>query len=83
MVDDIGISSYDMCTGDYQFLLSKLRMETYGSEVTLKTTCPFCGERSEVKFNIDDLSFISDLDAFDIYKTFLLPKTQREITLIY
>lgn len=83
MVDDIGMSSYDMCTGDYQFLLFKLRTATYGSDVTLKTTCPYCGEKSEVKFSIDDLSVLSDLESFNKYKTFVLPKTQREITLNY
>lgn len=81
ILEDIGISSYDMCTGDYQFLLFKLRMVTYGSELTLKDKCPFCGDISELKFNMDNLKIISDLDAFNKYREFKLPVTGKEIKL--
>ena len=83
ILDDIGISSYDMCTGDYQFLLFKLRIATYGSEVTLNTVCPHCGDKSELKLNLDDLKIISDIDSFNKYKIVKLPKTGRELTLKY
>lgn len=83
MIDKIDMSSYDMCTGDYQFLLFKLRTATYGSDITLKTTCPHCGKVYEVKFSIDDLPVISDIESFNKYRTFTLPKTGREITLNY
>lgn len=83
IVDNIGISSYDMCTGDYQFLLFKLRTVTYGPEVTLKDTCPYCGDSSELKINIDDLEIKSDLEAFNKYKSFVLPITGKEIVLKY
>lgn len=79
IVDNIGISSYDMCTGDYQFLLFKLRTVTYGPDVTLKDTCPYCGDSSELKINIDDLEIKSDLEAFNKYKSFVLPITGKEI----
>ena len=81
MVDDIGISSYDMCTGDYQFLLFKLRMATYGSEVTLKDRCPYCGDISELKFNMDNLKITSDIEAFNKYREFTLPVTGKQIKL--
>ena len=32
IVDDIGISTYDMCLADYQFLLHRIRVVTYGKE---------------------------------------------------
>ena len=32
ILDKIGISSYDMHIGDYQYLLHRLRVVTYGSE---------------------------------------------------
>ena len=32
LVDKPGISTYDMCLGDYEFLLHKLRVVTYGSD---------------------------------------------------
>ncbi len=81
MIEKLGISSYDMCTGDYQFLLFKLRMITYGSDVTLRDRCPFCGDESELKFNMDDLKIISNLDDFNKYREFVLPVTGKKIKL--
>lgn len=49
------ISSYDMCLGDYQFLLHRLRMVTYGDELSIKTRCPYC------KFDNDDVLKLSEL----------------------
>ena len=36
LIEKLGISSYDMCLGDYQFLLHKLRVVTYGKEYKLR-----------------------------------------------
>lgn len=83
MVDDIGISSYDMCSGDYQFLLFKLRTVTYGPEITIKDTCPFCGAVSDLKVNIDDLTILANIEDFNKYRVFKLPVTGKEIKLRY
>lgn len=37
-----GISSYDMCLGDYHYLLNKLRIVTYGSNYKVSAFCPYC-----------------------------------------
>ena len=40
------IKTYDLCLGDYQFLLTKLWLVTYGSEYKVVIQCPNCGEKS-------------------------------------
>ena len=83
LIDKIGISSYDMCTGDYQFLLFKLRMVTYGSDIKLKDRCPFCGDVSDLKLNMDDLKIVDDIESFNKYREFELPVTKKKIKLRY
>ena len=55
LVEKPGISVYDMCLGDYQFLLHKLRIVTYGTEYRMMVTCPNCGETYETRISLDDL----------------------------
>lgn len=51
LITKLPISSYDMCLGDYQYLLHKLRVVTYGSMYSLSITCPYCG--NVFKYEID------------------------------
>ena len=50
-----GISSYDMCLGDYQVLLHKVRSATYGSDYPIESGCPFCGAFNKVNINLDEM----------------------------
>lgn len=75
------IDVYDMCLGDYQFLLHKLRIVTYGSEYKMSMQCPHCGEVVQSTIDLNDL----DVVEFD-EKTFgsmelTLPVTKKTITL--
>ena len=81
MVDDIGISSYDMCLGDYEFLLHKLRTVTYGSDYQMSVTCPVCGNISEVTCNLDELEVNSYDEDVEKLKEITLPKTGKLIEL--
>lgn len=83
IIGDLGIPSYDLFSGDYQFLMFKLRIATYGPEITLMDFCPHCGETSELKIDLDSLEVISDIDAFDKYRNLTLPKSGKDITLNY
>lgn len=83
LIDDIGISAYDMCSGDYQFLLFKLRIVTYGKDIVIEDTCPHCGEISEVTIDLNTLENNSNIEDFKKYQKFTLPKTGKEITLNY
>lgn len=80
IVEPIGISAYDMCIADYQFLLHKLRIVTYGSEYKTNSVCPYCGTVNENTLNLNDLEVIEcDLDEISKYVEFDLPKTNKHI----
>ena len=81
LVESPGISSYDMCIGDYQFLLHKLRVVTYGSEYKLDITCPYCGASLHESINLDDLPVLSYMEDIDKYFEFDLPKLKNHIKL--
>lgn len=83
LIDDIGISSYDMCSGDYQFLMFKLRIVTYGKDITIMDTCPHCGDKSELKIDLNNLQNISNIDDFKKYSSFTLPRSGKKIVLNY
>ena len=81
IVDDIGMSSYDMCIGDYQFLLYKLRTVTYGPEYKMDVRCPYCGYSRIESINLDDLRRLEYSEDLDKYREFVLPKTEAKIYL--
>lgn len=55
IVNKLPISSYDMCLGDYQYLLHRLRVVTYGPDYKISMACPFCGELFDYTINLDEL----------------------------
>ena len=50
-----GLSSYDLCLGDFQYLLYRLRMATYGPDYEINSGCPRCGYEHSTPINMDDL----------------------------
>lgn len=81
-VEGIGVSSYDMCLSDYQFLLHKLRIITYGSEYSTLSTCPYCGATNKNTISLDDMKVTEcNLEDIDKYLTFHLPRSKKEIRL--
>ena len=81
MIEDPGISSYDMCIADHQFLMHKLRVVTYGPEYPLMCSCPYCLSRQEEILNLDDLKYKEYTDDINKYTDFVLPVTKKHITL--
>lgn len=71
LVDKPGISSYDMCVGDYQFLLHKLRIVSFGPEYKIECKCPLCGDWDEHIVNLEDLK-LEELKEFDKEKELFL-----------
>lgn len=53
--DKPSISVYDMCIGDYEFLLHKLRIITYGQEYKMLTSCPLCGAIHTETLDLDKI----------------------------
>lgn len=81
LVEKPGISAYDMCLGDEQFLLHKLRIVTYGSDYKTQSTCPFCGCVTEKTINLESLAVKQYSDDLLSCLEFDLPKTGKHIKL--
>ena len=79
IVGDIGISAYDLCIGDYQFLLHKLRVVTYGPEYNMSSLCPYCGKDNKMAIDLDNLPVINFDENILKYLEFDLPSTHKHI----
>ena len=76
------IHVYDMSLGDYEFLLHKLRIVTYGEDYKVSLRCTECGEMIDTIAKLDQLS-VKELDEEKIQElqTFSLPVCGRTVTL--
>lgn len=79
-VENPGISSYDMCLADYQYLLLKLRIATYGPRYEFQTQCPYCMSTMADHTNIDEMKVtVCNLQDISSLMEFQLPTTQKNI----
>lgn len=53
-----GISSYDMCLGDYHYLLNKLRVVTYGTNYKMTAVCPLCGHLNNEALDLESMKML-------------------------
>ncbi len=82
MIKKPAIHVYDMAIGDYEYLLHKLRVISYGPDYKVNLTCPHCEESVEAIANLDDLTVKSfDIAEFEALRTFELPVSKHTITL--
>lgn len=79
MVEPIGISSYDLHLGDYQYLLHRLRVVTYGNQYPSTSICPFCGKSNKIILNLDDIPVIKYEGDIKEDLEFDLPRTGKHI----
>lgn len=81
-IETPSIHVYDMSLGDYEFLLHKLRIVTYGEDYKVSLRCPSCGEVIETVAKLDQLD-VKEFNEEEIrnLQTFTLPKSNRIITL--
>ena len=81
-IEKPAIHVYDMSLGDYEFLLHKLRIVTYGEDYKVSLRCPECRELIETVTKLDQLD-IKDYNEDEIknLQTFSLPKSGHIITL--
>lgn len=84
IIEKLPISAYDMCLGDYQFLLHKLRVVTYGPEYKMAIQCPNC---NEVTFSSVDLDTIAvheyDEEVINKERELILPLSKKKIQLSF
>ena len=80
LVTKLPYSAYDLCIGDYEYLLHKLRVVTYGSDYKMIVGCPHCNNIYEAVVNLDDLK-VKEFSKEDLNTAlkFKLPVSKREI----
>ena len=82
MIEKPAIHVYDMALGDYEYLLHRLRIVTYGDDYKISLRCPYCGEEIETVAHLEQLGIKEfDLAKFEELKTITLPKSGHVITL--
>ena len=75
------LSVYDMCLGDYQYLLHKLRSATYGSSYKMEVRCPICGSSVIKTVDLDAIPALPYDESILEAMEFTLPKTGKRIVL--
>lgn len=82
-IDKCGVSAYDMCIGDFTYLLHRLRVVTHGSDYSIMSVCPYCSNVNDKDINLDELELntISSLDEVSKYLSITLPVSKKAVTL--
>ena len=82
MIEKPKVKVYDMALGDYEFLLHKLRIVTYGPDYKIAVSCPHCGQTFETNANLEQLQILDfDEEKFKELQTFTLPVSGDTIKL--
>lgn len=81
LVEPLGIPVADLCLGDYQFMMHKLRIVSFGPEYRMSSVCPYCGTVQESVFNLDDLDVKEYTEEFDDLLTITLPECKKVVKL--
>lgn len=82
MIEKPSVHVYDMALGDYEYLLHRLRIVTYGDEYKIAVKCLNCGEITETVAHLEELKLIPfDHAKFEELSTIKLPKKGDTITL--
>lgn len=79
--EKLPISVYDLCIGDYTYLLHKLRVVTYGADYALKFICPNCGSVEKITVNLDDMKVNTYKDKLQENMIVTLPVTNHVVKL--
>lgn len=82
MLDKIPIKCYDLAIGDYEYLLHKLRIVTYGPEYKMVVGCPHCSSVHETVISLDSLAVKPfDVKAFTECLSIDLPVSKKTVTI--
>lgn len=81
LIEKPGVSAYDMCVGDYQFLLYRLRAVTYGDDYSIDSICPYCGSINHLTIDLSKLKVNTYSDELKKYMEFELPRSKKLIKL--
>jgi len=75
------ISAYDMCVADFEFLMYKLRIVTYGPDYKTKSVCPHCNTVNDNTLNLDTLKIEPFKEIIKDSLEFDLPVSKKHIKL--
>ena len=81
LVESPGISCYDMCLGDYIYLLHKVRIVTYGPKYKTSTVCPYCGCSHDIEISLEDLDIKTYSEDILKYLEIDLPQTKHHVVI--
>jgi hypothetical protein len=82
MIEKPAVHVYDMALGDYEYLLHRLRIVTYGDEYKVAVKCLSCGEVSETVAHLEELEVVPfDHAKFEELSTIKLPKKGDTVTI--
>lgn len=79
LVKKLEIPVYDLCIADYQFLMHKLRVVTYGPDYKMAVQCPNCGEVSMTTINLDSIPITEYDDSVRELMTVKLPQSDKTV----
>lgn len=83
LVKPLGMEVADLCLGDYQFLMHKLRIVTFGSDYKMTTRCQYCNTVEDSVIDLETLELNEYDEEYDKLFTITLPITKKEIKLKY
>jgi len=81
LVEKLPIPVYNLCIGDYTYLLHKLRVTTYGPDYVINYRCPVCGNNEKIIINLDDIEVFKYNDSIINDMSFTLPKLGNVVKL--
>lgn len=82
MIEKPAIHVYDMCVGDYEFLLHKLRIISYGPQYKMVARCTSCGSAFEAEANLDELVVKQyEPEIVEPLQTFELPRCGKTVSI--
>ncbi len=82
MIEKPAVHVYDMALGDYEYLLHRLRIVTYGDEYKVVIRCPYCGKEVETISHLEHLEVKEfNEEAYNAAKTINLPVSKHVVVL--
>ena len=82
MLEKPAIHVADMCLGDFEYLLHKLRVVSYGEKYDMTSVCYYCGTVNDISFNLDDEEVLDfNIDEFNDSLKVTLPSSGKEVKL--
>lgn len=80
MLEQPAVHVYDMAVGDYEYLLHRLRIISYGENYKVTLICPNCGEEVETVAKLNSLELKEfDKEKFESLRSITLPVSNKTV----